>query len=61
VISSGLGLMAWNKTQQAKLNLTDARGFSSLTLFEKGKELDGFVTGIKAGKPCKINTHLTRR
>ena len=35
VISRGLGLMAWNKTQQAELNLADTRGFSSLTLFEK--------------------------
>ena len=56
IISSGLGLMAWQKTQQAELNLADARGFSSLTLFDKGKELDAFVEAIKAGKTLQ-NQH----
>jgi hypothetical protein len=58
MISRGLGLMAWNKTQQAEFNLADAREFSSLTLFEKGKELDCFVTGIKAGKTLQ-NQHTS--
>ena len=50
VISTGLGLMAWKQTQQAELNLANARGFSSLSLFVQGKELDAFVEAIKAGK-----------
>ncbi len=50
VVSSSLGLMAWKQTQQAELNLANARGFSSLSLFVQGKELDAFVEAIKAGK-----------
>ncbi|TRV42110.1 MAG: hypothetical protein EWV52_11375, partial [Microcystis panniformis Mp_MB_F_20051200_S6D] len=50
MVSTGLGLMAWKQTQQAELNLANARGFSSLSLFDKGKELDAFVEAIKAGK-----------
>ncbi|MDB9395750.1 WD40 repeat domain-containing protein [Microcystis aeruginosa] len=50
VVSTGLGFMAWKQTQQAELNLANARGFSSLSLFDKGKELDAFVEAIKAGK-----------
>ncbi len=50
VVSTGSGLMAWQKTQQAELNLANARGFSSLSLSDKGKELDTFVEAIKAGK-----------
>ncbi|MFM6628134.1 MAG: WD40 repeat domain-containing protein, partial [Microcystis panniformis] len=50
MVSTGLGLMAWQKTQQAELNLANARGFSSLSLFVQGKELDAFVEAIKAGK-----------
>ncbi|OPF18267.1 peptidase C14 [Microcystis aeruginosa KW] len=50
VVSSSLGLMAWKQTQQAELNLANARGFSSLSLFDRGKELDAFVLAIKAGK-----------
>ncbi len=50
VVSTGLGLMALQKTQQAELNLANARGFSSLSLFDRGKELEAFVEAIKAGK-----------
>ncbi|MFN9315256.1 MAG: NACHT and WD repeat domain-containing protein [Microcystis sp.] len=50
VISTGFGLMAWKQTQQAELNLANARGFSSLSLFDRGKELEAFVEAIKAGK-----------
>ncbi|GCA74180.1 protein TolB [Microcystis aeruginosa NIES-2520] len=50
VVSSSLGLMAWQKTQQAELNLANARGFSSWSLFVQGKDLDAFVLAIKAGK-----------
>ncbi|NCT45919.1 MAG: WD40 repeat domain-containing protein, partial [Microcystis aeruginosa G11-09] len=56
VVSTGLGLMAWKQTQQAELNLANARGFSSLSLFDKGKELDAFVEVIKAGKTLQ-NQH----
>ncbi|MBE9071761.1 WD40 repeat domain-containing protein [Microcystis sp. LEGE 08355] len=50
VVSMGLGLMAWKQTQQAELNLANARKFSSLSLFDRGKELEAFVEAIKAGK-----------
>ncbi len=50
MVSTGLGLMAWKQTQQAELNLANARGFSSLSLFDRGKELEAFVEAIKAGK-----------
>ena len=50
VISTGLGLMAWQKTQQAELNLAHSRGFSSVSLFNEHKELEAFVEAIKAGK-----------
>ncbi|MGV2387593.1 MAG UNVERIFIED_CONTAM: hypothetical protein LVR29_02340 [Microcystis novacekii LVE1205-3] len=43
MVSTGLGLMAWKQTQQAELNLANARGFSSLSLFVQGKDLDAFV------------------
>ncbi|WP_249268059.1 WD40 repeat domain-containing protein [Microcystis aeruginosa FBCC-A68] len=50
MVSTGLGLMAWQKTRQAELNLANARGFSSWSLFVQGKDLDAFVLAIKAGK-----------
>ncbi|MFM7352152.1 MAG: WD40 repeat domain-containing protein, partial [Microcystis aeruginosa] len=50
MVSTGLGLMAWKQTRQAELNLANARGFSSWSLFVQGKELDAFVEAIKAGK-----------
>ncbi|MFO0147398.1 MAG: NACHT and WD repeat domain-containing protein [Microcystis sp.] len=50
MVSTGLGLMAWKQTQQAELNLANARGFSSWSLFVQGKDLDAFVLAIKAGK-----------
>ncbi|MCZ8249830.1 hypothetical protein [Microcystis sp. LE19-195.1E] len=56
VISTGLGWMAWKQTQQAELNLANARGFSSLSLFDRGKELEAFVEAIKAGKTLQ-NQH----
>ncbi|BBD59134.1 WD-repeat protein [Nostoc sp. HK-01] len=59
VISGGLGLMAWKQTQQAELNLADARGLSALSLFNQAKELEAFVTAIKAGKTLhnqKVNS-----
>jgi WD40 repeat protein len=56
IISSSLGWMAWQKTQQAELNLAHSRGFSSVSLFDKGKELDAFVEAIKAGKTLQ-NQH----
>jgi WD40 repeat protein/energy-coupling factor transporter ATP-binding protein EcfA2 len=56
IISSSLGWMAWQKTQQAELNLAHSRGFSSVSLFDQGKELDAFVEAIKAGKTLQ-NQH----
>ena len=50
VISVGFGLMAWQKTKEAELNLADTLRFSSLSLLDNGKELDALVTAIKAGK-----------
>ncbi|MCX5965559.1 MAG: hypothetical protein NT070_21260 [Cyanobacteria bacterium] len=59
VISAGLGWMAWQKTREAELNLADALGATSLTLFDKGKELDAFIEAIKAGKILQ-NQHKTK-
>jgi WD40 repeat protein/energy-coupling factor transporter ATP-binding protein EcfA2 len=56
IISSSLGWMAWQKTQQAELNLAHSRGFSSVSLFNEGKELEAFVEAIKAGKTLQ-NQH----
>jgi len=56
MISSGLGWMAWQKTQQAELNLAHSRGFSSVSLFNEHKELEAFVEAIKAGKTLQ-NQH----
>ncbi len=56
IISSGLGWMAWQKTRQAELNLAHSRGFSSVSLFNEGKELEAFVEAIKAGKTLQ-NQH----
>jgi WD40 repeat protein len=56
VISTGLGWMAWKQTQQAEFNLAHSRGFSSVSLFDQGKELDAFVEAIKAGKTLQ-NQH----
>ncbi|OCQ96040.1 hypothetical protein BCD64_11825 [Nostoc sp. MBR 210] len=50
VISGGLGLMAWNQTKQAELNLAESLGRYSLSLFSQGNELGAFVPAIKAGK-----------
>ncbi|ACK68582.1 WD-40 repeat protein [Gloeothece citriformis PCC 7424] len=50
LVSSGLGLTAWNQKNQADLNLAESLGRESLFLFNEGKELDACVTAIKAGK-----------
>ncbi|MCC5666113.1 hypothetical protein LC653_19845 [Nostoc sp. CHAB 5784] len=57
VVSSGLGLIAWQNTKQAKLNLADSLGSSSLSLLDRRKELDAFVKAIKAGKILQ-NQHV---
>ncbi|MGF2036696.1 MAG: hypothetical protein RMZ43_015510 [Nostoc sp. CmiVER01] len=57
VVSSGLGLMAWQKTKEAELNLADSLGSSSLSLLDRRKELDAFVKAIKAGKILQ-NQHV---
>ncbi|MEH1879444.1 nSTAND1 domain-containing NTPase [Nostoc sp.] len=53
VISSGLGLTAWNQKKQKKqseLNLAKSLGTSSLSQFNGHQELEAFVTAIKGGK-----------
>jgi WD40 repeat protein/energy-coupling factor transporter ATP-binding protein EcfA2 len=60
MVSTGLGLMAWQKTRQAELNLANARGFSSVSLFNEHKELEAFVEAIKAGKTLQ-NQHAYDR
>ncbi|MGB5769905.1 MAG: hypothetical protein WBM32_08555 [Crocosphaera sp.] len=49
-VSSGLGLMAWEQTKKAELNLATSIAHYSSSLFNEGKELDAFVEAIKAGK-----------
>jgi dipeptidyl aminopeptidase/acylaminoacyl peptidase len=58
IISSGLGLMAWQKTQQAEYNQAESLGRYSLSLFNEHKELEAFVTAIRGGKILK-NQHKT--
>ena len=58
VISSGLGLMAWQKTQQVELNQAESLSRYSLSLFNEHKELEAFLIAIKAGKILQ-NQHAT--
>ncbi|MBD2095942.1 WD40 repeat domain-containing protein [Trichocoleus sp. FACHB-591] len=53
VISSGLGWMAWNKTNEAELNQANSLGRYSQSLFSGGNELEAFVQLIKAKKTLK--------
>ncbi|MFM6325201.1 MAG: WD40 repeat domain-containing protein [Microcystis panniformis] len=50
VISTGLGLMAWQKTRQAEFNQAESLGRYSLSLLNEHKNLEAFVEAIKAGK-----------
>ncbi|MEH2111468.1 MAG: WD40 repeat domain-containing protein, partial [Nostoc sp.] len=50
IISSILGLMAWNEKNQSELNQAESLGRYSLSLFNQGNELEAFVPAIKAGK-----------
>ncbi|UXE63078.1 MAG: WD40 repeat domain-containing protein [Woronichinia naegeliana WA131] len=51
VISSVLGLMAWQKTKQAEFNQAESLSLYSLSLGTNGsKDLDAFVSAIKAGQ-----------
>ncbi|MFW9261007.1 hypothetical protein RRG12_20155, partial [Nostoc sp. CALU 546] len=50
VISSGLGLTAWNQTKQAQVNQAESLSRYSLSLINEHKDLEAFVTAIKAGK-----------
>ncbi len=58
VISSGLGLMAWQKTRQAELNQAESLGRESLSLFNENKTLEARIQAIKAGKILQ-NQHTT--
>ncbi|MGB5595298.1 MAG: hypothetical protein WBM32_08570 [Crocosphaera sp.] len=42
-VSSILAVIAWNKTNEAELNLTDSYARYSLSLLAEGKDLDAFV------------------
>jgi len=51
VISSSLGLMAWQKTRQAEFNQAESWGRAAMYLvINKNRELDAFISAIKAGK-----------
>jgi len=50
VISSGSGWIAWNQTNEAKLNQANSLGRYSQSLLSEGKDLDAFVQAIRAGK-----------
>ncbi|MEH2441116.1 nSTAND1 domain-containing NTPase [Nostoc sp.] len=50
VISSSLGLMAWNQKNQSELNQAESLGRYSLSLLNENKDLEAFVQAIKAGK-----------
>ncbi len=50
VVSTGLGLMAWNKTKEAEYNQAESLGRYSLSLLNEHKNLEAFVEAIKAGK-----------
>ncbi|MFW9261972.1 WD40 repeat domain-containing protein, partial [Nostoc sp. CALU 546] len=50
VISGGLGLTAWNQKNQSELNQAESLGRYSLSLFNENKELEAFISAIKAGK-----------
>jgi hypothetical protein len=58
VISSSLGLMAWQKTRQAELNQAESLGRESLSLFNENKTLEARIQAIKAGKILH-NQHTT--
>ncbi|ACC79697.1 WD40 repeat domain-containing protein [Nostoc punctiforme] len=59
VISSGLGLTAWNQTKQAQLNQAESLSRYSLSLINEHKDLEAFVTAIKAGKILQ-SQHTTK-
>ncbi|BAY26758.1 WD-40 repeat-containing protein [Calothrix sp. NIES-2100] len=48
--ASGLGLTAWNQTQQAQINQAESLSRYSLSLNNENKDLEASVTAIKAGK-----------
>ncbi|WP_413173825.1 WD40 repeat domain-containing protein [Anabaena azotica] len=50
VISSGLGLTAWNQKNQSELNQAESLSRYSQSLVNEHKDLEAFVTAIKAGK-----------
>ncbi|BAY65347.1 WD-40 repeat-containing protein [Calothrix brevissima NIES-22] len=50
MISGGLGLTAWNQNKQAELNQAKSLGQYSLSLLNENKDLEAFITAIKAGK-----------
>ena len=49
-IVPGLALLAWSQWRQAQLNEANALGNAAMSLVNRGQNLDGLVTAIKAGR-----------
>jgi WD40 repeat protein len=58
VVSSGLGITAWQQTQKGEINLADSLSSSALAMVDKGNGLDAFITAIRAGK-IQQNQHVS--
>ncbi|UNU23620.1 WD40 repeat domain-containing protein [Microcoleus vaginatus] len=58
VISTGLGLMAWNQKNQSELNQAESLARYSQSSFNEGKDLDAFVAVLQAQKILQ-NQHTT--
>ena len=51
VVASGLGLIAWNQTKQAELNLANSLARTSISLSnDNTRDLDTLMLALKAGK-----------
>jgi len=63
LMASSLGLAAWFEKKQSEYNQAESLGRNAVSLFNEHKELDAFVTAIKAGKILqnqgKTNTEVT--
>jgi WD40 repeat protein len=50
LVSSGLGLMIWDKSKQVELSLADYLSRNALDLLSEGKGLEATIEAIEAGK-----------
>jgi energy-coupling factor transporter ATP-binding protein EcfA2 len=57
LVTSGLSLMTWNKTQEAEVSQANSLGHYSQSLRSGGKELNAFIQAIKAGKTLQHKHH----